>query len=257
MITEGISDEDYADLPGYRSTSLKNILRSPRHYKYALDNPKDSSVFRFGRAFHLLVLQPEESDRIKLIPEVNKRTKAGKEEYAEFVDSLEPGEIPLAAADYHSIYQMLDSVTAAFGDVFASGKGELTGQFYSDEYGFCKVRLDWVEYHSDKTCTIWDLKSCQDASLKPFKRDAWRYMYHLSAAYYFDIAAKLDMAPRAFNWIPVEKTPPYACAAYECSEVSLSVGREMYEKALVRINQCELADEWPGYDTDVIPLDIT
>ena len=31
----------------------------------------------------------------------------------------------------------------------------------------------------------------------------------------------------------------------------------MYEKALARINQCELADEWPGYDTDVIPLDIT
>ncbi len=53
------SHDAYRALPGVNWSSLKAMAKSPLHYLHGLENPPgDSPVFRFGRLFHSVTLEP-------------------------------------------------------------------------------------------------------------------------------------------------------------------------------------------------------
>src|SRR5690349_3941280 len=65
--------------PGISSTGIKEILKSPAHYKAYLEGQEDTDAFRLGRLVHMRLLEPEAYvDSVVISPQVDARTKEGK-----------------------------------------------------------------------------------------------------------------------------------------------------------------------------------
>jgi hypothetical protein len=88
-----IPDDEYHKPNGYVSSSqLKNLLRSPAHFQHSLNSEhQETPALTIGRAVHCLALEPEKyPERFAHLPEgINRRTKAGKEAYADFLEHAE------------------------------------------------------------------------------------------------------------------------------------------------------------------------
>jgi len=67
-----------------------------------------------------------------------------------------------------------------------------------------------------------------------------RYRYALSAAFYADIA-QADTV----QFIFVQTSEPYEVATFEMPRLHLQDGREQYQSALRRFDECWKTGEWP------------
>ena len=69
----------YHAIPAVSKSLLGNFSRTAAHGRHALDNQKDSDALRFGRAFHVLALEPHKFDEECIVkPVMDCRTKEGK-----------------------------------------------------------------------------------------------------------------------------------------------------------------------------------
>ena len=96
-----MTEAEYRAAPGVNKSTLWNLRRSPAHYKYFLDNPReDTAAYKFGRAVHAAILTPAayKRDFVVLPESIDRRTKAGKEEYQAFIEASAGKEI-LSAED--------------------------------------------------------------------------------------------------------------------------------------------------------------
>ena len=50
---------EYNAIDGINITRLKEMRRSPLHYQYAVEHPKESAPMTLGIATHVAVLEPE------------------------------------------------------------------------------------------------------------------------------------------------------------------------------------------------------
>ncbi len=80
-----MTQKEYREAEGISRSELFKIARSPMHFKYAVENPEDSPSLAFGRALHKYVLEKDDfiNDFI-ILPEINRRTKSGKDEYERY-----------------------------------------------------------------------------------------------------------------------------------------------------------------------------
>ena len=86
-----LTHHNYYQDTEYVSNSMLNNLtgKSPEYFRFAMDNPQPTTpAMKFGSAIHMNVLQPEEFHiNYAITPKFDKRTKQGKVDYAEFVNS--------------------------------------------------------------------------------------------------------------------------------------------------------------------------
>lgn len=77
---------EYHQHPAVSKSDLDLIQRSPAYYKYCKEHEKSQTpAMLLGSVVHKLVLEPEEFDaEFAVAPVCDKRTKAGKEMWAEF-----------------------------------------------------------------------------------------------------------------------------------------------------------------------------
>ena len=99
-----MTDKEYDKIPALRRSALWEFRKSPAHYKYAVENPPDETpALRFGIAVHMSILEPERfADEYITAPKIDRRTKAGKEEYQAFLESSAGKEI-ITAEDAETI----------------------------------------------------------------------------------------------------------------------------------------------------------
>ena len=91
-----MTEQEYRSAPGVNKSTLWNLRKSPAHYKFYLDNPpEDTTAMRIGRAVHAAILTPTayKRDFVTLPAGIDRRTKAGKEEYAAFIEASAGKEI--------------------------------------------------------------------------------------------------------------------------------------------------------------------
>lgn len=85
-IYQDISNEDYHNSPECNALSaggIKSILKTPAHFKAAQTGNSPTPAMIFGSAAHSYILTPQLGEVVQA-PDINRRTKAGKEEWAEF-----------------------------------------------------------------------------------------------------------------------------------------------------------------------------
>lgn len=245
---------EYQALAALNYSGAKELLKSPAHYQTWLAAPqKESAALRVGSAVHAAVLEPGHyAADFAVAPDVDRRTKEGKEKWAEF-QTLHAGKTILTADEAELV-----------GAV--SGQIVVTMHRLSIKPVHREVPLA-VSYNGVplKSCIdviaedgyLYDLKTTEDASPRGFQQAVRSYRYNLQAYFYRLVADLAGMGrPLGFRFIVVEKTPPYAVAVYELGPNLTSYAIEDFERAVKLYSECTASGEWPGYPTDPQVIDV-
>jgi len=216
---------------GLSKSSLDRVDKSMDHYF----GPRtaETPAMKVGTAFHTLVLEIEHFDeRYFLAPKVDLRTSDGKRRLKD-AEAQNEGKISLNPKDWDMIHEMAESVRShpLANDLLSNGIAEQTLMWNDSATNvLMKGRIDWInqEYR-----TVIDLKSCQDASLDHVEKDLWStaFRYNVQASIYTDGAKSVfDSDSWAFNFVFVEKKPPYGVQIVDLEEKGLSIGRDQYRR---------------------------
>lgn len=239
---------EYDQIPAVRRSALWEIRKSPLHYKYAVEHPEEpTEALRFGIAAHKYILEPETFwDEYVEVPKIDRRTKAGKEAYAELIAS---GKEFVTEADMDAIRAMNEAIRAnATAAALVDGAHEVTFQWTEAETGEpCKCRVDCLTEH-DGVPYIVDYKtttSCEDGA---FERACRMYGYKLQAAMYTDGVFASELEKRWFAFVAQEKKPPYAVRVYFCDDGFVEEGMETFRKLIGIYHKCRVNNYWPGYE---------
>ena len=246
---------DYHRVPAMSSSGAKKMIRSPQHYRVAIDTPSEpTDAMLFGTAVHVGVLEPDRwSDAVTVTPEFNKRTTAGRAEWEAF-KAERPGRIILTPQTYLSVRNCVNSVRfhPIAAKLINDAEGVEESLFWMDGKWSvpCKARWDLRSRGG-----LVDLKTTTDASPDAFARSAATYFYHLQEAFYRAGAeAVLNESPRFFAFIAVETEPPHAVACYYLPPEAVRVGQGWMDVALERYAKALASGEWPSYPTSIEQL---
>lgn len=245
---------NYDEIPAVNKSTLWEMRKSPLHYWHLMhDTPReDTPAMKFGRAVHAAILTPTAYKRDYIVmPNIDRRTKAGKEEYEAFCMEAEGREI-ISQADAQTIKLM----AAAFRknhdatQMLKKTKREKALLWTDQETGVdCKGRIDaiGVDY-------IIDYKTTTNAGTEAFLREALRYGYDLQAAMYMEAARANGYDPKGFIFIAQEKTAPYLINVLSAGDAFLDRGMWTMQDLLAKYKTCRDTDTWPGYGTNELIL---
>src|SRR3972149_1627773 len=175
------SNEVYHANKDYISASgLKKIKKSPLHFM--TEEKKETEALSFGSAYHKYILEKE-------------------------MQAAE-GKIMIDQPTFEIIKSMQERLWKHryVRSLFSNGEAEKS--FYCEvetEVGILKIKIR-VDYHKKKHRIITDLKTCQDASMGEFPKNAASYDYHIQAALYSDIMKAITGEEWPFFFVAQEKT---------------------------------------------------
>lgn len=247
-----MSFNEYRQEKGVNISSLKEMLKSPAHYRERILNPQPPTpALELGTTFHSWVLEGVEP---VCAPVVDRRTKAGKEAWAEFVAANE-GKTVLSSDDYVQLHRMFQSVLdsqAAASLLAPGGKVEQSIFWQDSSTGLgCKGRPDYVG-----DGYVVDLKTAVDASPQGFAKAIFNFSHHMQAAFYLDGLSATGGKYSHFYFVAVEKTPPFNVGIYELDAQAIQQGRRAYKNALHKVLACLEDDNWPGYGDEITTLSL-
>lgn len=246
--------DTYNVAPGLRRSDLWKINKSPKHFKDYMDSPReDTPSLKFGIATHKYILEPDTFfDEYAIAPKVDKRTKAGKETWQNFVADCDVNnKEALDEKDFEIIKAMAEAVNA---DPLA--KQMLTGQHELEFYWTdpttnesLKCKCDNIgEYNGRKM--IVDYKTTDSCENGHFERSSKRYGYQFQAGFYTEGLNISTNEDYGFAFVAQEKKPPYACRVYICSDYYVENGKMIYHQLLDLYHQCKITGDWFGYEGD-------
>lgn len=239
--------EQYFATEAMSASGAKNILRSPYHYRFFRDRPDEpTAAMQFGTAVHTGVLEPETFDsKIVGAPELDKRSKAGKEAWLEFKES-HSGFVILDADDFDRARRCIDAVRAHPGamQLLTGAECEASAMWMDFKYRVpCKMRYD-ARNHGGMI----DLKTTPDACDDEFHRKIANFKYHMQAAAYCSGSEHLwNTSPEFFVFIAVESMEPHGVACYELPGNGILAGAHLWNLALGRYRDCRASHKWPSY----------
>ena len=258
-IIRQLSIEQYhADAHAVSKSQLDDLDRSPAIF-YAKNRdpmrparPKPTAAMNTGNLAHCAILEPEHfDDRYIVGPDVDKRTKEWKEFAASTVKTI------ITPADTEQVFAMAQSLKkiTPVANMMASGEAEVSAYWTDPATGVqCRCRPDWVSNFSGEVFLL-DVKTCADASPEGFAKAVVNWSYAKQAAFYSDgYAAASGRRVNGFIFAAVEKTWPYAAAAYVLSDADLEWGRNQYRANLHAYAECMKTNVWPGYTTGLQTL---
>jgi exodeoxyribonuclease VIII len=251
-----MAEGDYRSAPAIAGSDAKHILppKTPAHYAAHMageSKREPSKAMLLGTMAHLAVLEPQKLDTafVERPEGIDLRTKLGKE-WKESVGSM-----PVLDQDEaRAVRGIRDSIAAnsAARDLLAGTKSEVS-LFGDSRNGLAiKGRVDAM-----KEGVLVDVKTTSaGADANAFSRQSFALNYHVSAAWYYYLATLNDMPPKAFYWIAVETSAPFAVAVYEIHTQALQLGFRQMTEALELIARCEDEGNWPGYGNEVQTLNL-
>ena len=250
------------DIDFYHAQPAPSSSRLSKYHEYAgakaryleINPTEPSEEILIGQGVHDLVLQPELAQHsIAIAPDVNLRTKAGREIKKQF-DEDNAGKIilteenferALAAASAVSRHPLAEKhLTDIIAEHSIFWKEKETGEL-------CRVRPDALQVGST---TAVDLKTTSDCSEKAFQRSSWNFGYHRQAAMYLEginhCPEMMDLlqvgSVDEFLIIAVETKPPYLVNVFYMTPTLLDMGHYQFRKALSNYIKAK-KEGYPGY----------
>ena len=249
-----MTEQEYRQAEGVNKSTLWNLRKSPAHYKYFLENQReDTAAFAFGRAVHAAILTPSafKKDFVVIPDGIDRRTKAGKEEYQAFLDASAGKEI-LTAADAETVKAIVKAFKKNKDAVqLLKGTKREKPLFWTDDNGIlCKCRID-----AYKAGLIVDLKTAQDAETETFTKEALRYGYDVQAAHYLDAYQHKESAVRPeWYFIVIEKAEPYAINILRADIGFLDYGFIRRQELIEKLKVCQDQKAYPDYGINELCL---
>lgn len=255
-----LEDETYHSLPYLSSHGVMDCLKSFDHYMAKKKSKEQTAAMRFGTIAHLMALEPLEfQKRIRISPEVDRRTSEGKKKYQEFMDSMTPDSLivspdehrrltgmrkkldELMKSDLGWIFQRIEQIEKAtiFEIMDHSELGKILG----------KAKMDIVgdDY-------ILDYKTTQDAWIWNFGKTArWSY-YDLQLFWYQKAEALISGKQKRLLILAQESEEPFEFMVYEIDQSFGSEAWNMIDIGFQKYLNGRLGIQ-PGYPRQIISLD--
>lgn len=256
----GLTDEQYDAREGVRKSDLDLMAISPLHYHtQRAARREDTASTRFGRLFHCYCLEPDlVKDRFYVTPEINRRTNAGKDEWASLqAMAADEGLTLVSKEDMDVAYAMSESLRDNRIYVRLIKDAMIETSFFSEDPDTGLMRKARPDIFNPRDMVIVDLKTTQSAIPWEFSASAYKYRYYVQDPYYSDIVATVTHeAIRGFLFIAVEKEPPYPVGLFSLDERAVDFGTQAWKRELATLKRCQETDSWPGYDPKikVLPL---
>lgn len=257
-----MTEQEYRSYFGVNKSTLWEIRKSPKHYKWLLEHPgEDTPALRIGRAIHMAVLQPEEfCEHYVIIPEgIDRRTKAGREEWSAFVEMhlKEPDREMLTAEENAEIVAIANAAREEHRALLDGCETEVPLFWDDPRTGIrCKCRVDAMKETKDAFIVI-DLKTTSDAEIGAFTRGAVKYGYHVQAAHYINgvVANGLNHGkPIVWYFLAVEKKEPYVTNLIRADDGLIDEGQFRLMGLMDRLDKCLTENKWPGYGETVMTM---
>lgn len=183
------------------NSDLSYLSISVQHLLNARMNKKEPTPqMTLGSLVHCLALEPDKYELEFVVePQIDKRTKQGKLDYAEFIKentktTITTDQYNLASNIAKSLYKC-----NRFNKILKGA--EIEKEIYFTQFGVdCRSKLDII---SD---VIYDLKTIDDISDEGIKRNIYGFKYYRQMAFYINALNK----EKDFTFIFVEKKEPYA-----------------------------------------------
>lgn len=249
-IRANVSWDDYLAIPGVSITRLKELRRSPQHYRHRLLNPKESAPLSLGRAAHCAVLEPDRYERDHAV--WTRRTASGNlaPRNGQHWDAFKTaaGGRDILTEDEHGDALAIQQAVRGNPDAMrflSSGDPEVSMQWRVMGHE-AKGRLDWLTRLDGRPWLV-GLKTARDCRDRQFGRQAANLGYHLQWAWYLDGYKTITgEANPCVVEIVVEAEAPHAVVVYEIPDEILQQGFEEYSQLLEQLAECERTNHWPG-----------
>lgn len=255
-----VTNRAYHEGQGVSSSWLKKYLsQTPAAIKNEMDNPKQPTpAMLLGSAMHaLLESETVFHDEFSIMPELNLRTKNGREKKLEFeaqnknrsiikYEVYEKAKLMADKLKRHPVVEQLTEGALLEQSVYWWDEKSLGGNGV-----LCKARPDVLSIYQP---LILDYKTCQNASYGFMQREILKRHYHLSAAMYLrgvNCCEELLQACstdqfKGFCLLCIESEPPYEIACYELSGQMLEEGEVLLDIAIERYFEACIGN-WPSY----------
>ncbi len=244
-IMEGLSFEEYKKIDALSKHQLDDINVSIlywQHRKSTEHVPTKSMLL--GTAFHDAVLLPETFTTSWVVePKVDLRTKVGKELKEKFLLENE-GKQSIDTETYSIISSMQSSLEQhQFATNLLKGTKREVSCLNTDNVWRFKCRADAI-------CSdyIVDIKTTSTKSIEEFKREIFKYRYHVQGACYLD---HFGMYDKPFFLIAVQTSAPFDVVVYELTEETIQQGRNEYLADIAKFQDWEKG-AYAGLSNDVI-----
>lgn len=244
-------DVYHADKGSLSVSGAKKLLppSCPARFKWDLDHgQKHRAVFDFGHAAHAAVLGV--GAPVEVIHADDWRGKAAREARDA---AYAAGKVPLLAAEAERV----DGMAAALrrheiaSSLLDPSKGKPEQSLYMPDPVtgvMLRGRLDWLPDSGPAHLTVPDFKTAASSEPGTFARAAATFRYHMQAAFYSDLVTGLGLAEDVtFQFIVIEKTPPYVVSVVELDTEAIAIGRALNRTAIDLYADCLEHDRWPGY----------
>ena len=249
---------DYYEVDALSHSRLKEIRKSPGHFKWSMDHESPSTdAMNLGSLVHAMILEPHTvEDCFVVMPKFDRRTKQGKADRAKWL-SDNPLSTPLSQDEWDTAKAMSDAVYAhpeardLVEGVIAHGSAERE-YYWTDRRGISrKAKVDGVYYGGGGEQMVVDLKTTLDASPDSFRRSISKYCYGTQMSYYVE-AAKCE--PKAVI-IAVSKSPPYGVGLYQFGVDAIRRADIVKDRWLQTYLECEESGVWPSFwDTQDVEI---
>lgn len=193
---------------------LKALSKSYQHFLASRETSEQKSYQAFGTAAHLAVLEPELfKTEVAVAPAVDRRTKAGRDEYEAFMAHAHD-KLIVTQDEYDSLLRMQDSARSHGNVAKLLENALIEHAFFVDvEYIVdgnavtlpLKGRIDACK---PEARVFIEYKTTQDASFESFAWDIRRYSYDLQLAHYARFASDSDDGIELYI-IAQEKQEPF------------------------------------------------
>lgn len=255
-----ISNDAYHSSPGLSRSALWAFKELPKKYWYKYisglyEEPKESQAYVIGNLVHKLLLEPEEASMMyHMMPEVDRRTKAGKEAWANAIQMLGDKQA-VTEADFSKASKMSESVLSnlMITNVLRPIHGvQVEKSIYWKDLPtglLLKCRPD-----AFKGSLVIEIKTCDDASPRAFQMSAMKYGYYLQAALIYEGLLSIGIKMEHFLFVCVEKSPPYATALYRLDEDALQYGLDLLCKLKGEFKKCQDKSEWNDYGMQTLSV---
>ena len=259
-IIENLPAQAYHSDDAVGSSLIRKLQTStPMHALAMLATPMASPALSLGTALHAAMLEPENDLAQAVVqPDIDKRTKLGKEEHATFA-ALNEGRCIITPDQAQQVDGM---VIACLKDwrikhALSACKKREVSAFGSIGGHKAKARLDAWNGHG----MVLDLKTTRDLACD-FEKSIANFGYGLQAAWYREVLRSVfrsegRLMPDDFSFVflVVETTYPHGTAVYRMSDEVM----DCYSDRLVELQkqwwECVLKNEYSGWpQTDVVDI---
>lgn len=165
---------------------------------------------------------------------------------------------PVSWQDYQDAAQAVNTLLCneeALRVVRESDKQvHVTAEYHDKATGIVvpfKILVDILppKHHEIYGKSVFDFKTCRDASLRKWTRDVAEYKLHVQGAAYMDVVNAVEGEDRCdFRHMLSESEHPWQPGFRILSNEFMELGRAEYVAALERYCSCLRLDDWPGYE---------